>query len=147
SHHVLHGGLDANGQIVSVNHQIIGSEGGGPSPRMGGGGARLPYKFPTQVDGDGVRLATPTGFWRSVYASQNVFATESFFDELAAASGKDPYELRRALADSDRLRNVIEVAASKAGWGSALPKGSGRGMAALDHLGSFIAQVVELSVS
>jgi isoquinoline 1-oxidoreductase beta subunit len=147
SHHVLQGGLDAKGQIVAVKHQVIGSEGGGPSPRGGGQASSLPYNFPTQVQGTGVRLPTPTGFWRAVYASQNVFATESFFDELAFAAGKDPFELRRDLARSPRLRNVIEIAADKAAWGKPLPKGSGRGIAAVEHLGSFIAQVVELSVA
>jgi isoquinoline 1-oxidoreductase beta subunit len=151
SHHVLQGGLDSKGQIVVVKHQVVGSEGGGPSPRNGGQASSLPYNFPTQVEGTGVRLPTPTGFWRAVYASQNVFATESFFDELAFAAGKDPFELRRTLARSPRLRNVIEIAADKAGWVKPLPTGSGqragRGIAAVEHLGSFIAQVVELTVA
>ena len=41
----------------------------------------------------------PTAFWRSVGPSHNVFVTESFIDELAAAAKQDPVAYRRALLD------------------------------------------------
>jgi len=41
----------------------------------------------------------PTAFWRSVGPSHNVFVTESFMDELAAAAKQDPVTYRRALLD------------------------------------------------
>jgi isoquinoline 1-oxidoreductase beta subunit len=91
--------------------------------------------------------AIPTGYWRSVGLSQNTFFAESFLDELAAAGGKDPVELRRRLhAQSPRLVAVINLAAEKAGWGTPLPAGRFRGIAATAGFGSFNAQVAEVSV-
>ena len=90
----------------------------------------------------------PTAFWRSVGPSHNVFVTESFIDELAAAAKQDAVAYRRALLDrSPRAKAVLELAAEKAGWGQALPKGSGRGVALQFVFGSYLAQVAEVEVS
>ena len=71
----------------------------------------------------------PTAFWRSVGPSHNVFVTESFIDELAAAAKQDPVAYRRALLDkSPRAKAVLDLAAEKAGWGQPLPEGVGRGV-------------------
>ena len=68
-------------------------------------------------------------------------------DELAAAGGKDPVELRRRLlAKSPRLLGVLELAAEKAGWGKPLPAGHARGIAVVNNIGSYNAQVAEVSV-
>jgi hypothetical protein len=67
----------------------------------------------------------PTAFWRSVGPSHNVFVTESFMDELAAAAKQDPVAYWRALLDkAPRAKAVLELAAEKAGWGQPLLKGS-----------------------
>lgn len=90
----------------------------------------------------------PIGFWRSPGGSVSGFITESFADELAANAGKDPYEFRRQLlSESPRLRGVLDLAAEKAGWGKPLPSGRFRGIAVLDTIGSFVAQVAEVSVA
>jgi isoquinoline 1-oxidoreductase beta subunit len=89
----------------------------------------------------------PTSYWRSVGYSQNAFFAESFLDELAAAGGKDPVELRRRLlAKNPRMLGVLELAAEKAGWGKPLPAGRTRGVAVVNNIGSFNAQVAEISV-
>lgn len=89
----------------------------------------------------------PTSYWRSVGYSQNTFFTESFIDELAHAAGKDPVAFRRALlAKTPRLVGVLDLAAEKAGWGKPLPAGRYRGVALVDNLGSFNAQVAEISI-
>ena len=63
--------------------------------------------------------AVPTGFWRGVGPNNNVFAIESFIDELARKAGKDPVTFRRDnLGKTPRLLAAIDLAASKAGWGS-----------------------------
>ena len=89
----------------------------------------------------------PTLWWRSVGHTQNAFVTEVFFDELAHAAGKDPFELRRALlADHPRHLGVLELAASKAGWGEPLEAGRGRGIAVHQSFSSYVAEVVEVTV-
>jgi isoquinoline 1-oxidoreductase beta subunit len=108
-----------------------------------------PYAIPhVHVEYHDPGIGIPTGYWRSVGLSQNAFFAESFVDEVAAMSGKDPVALRRRLlSKSPRLLNVLEVAAEKAGWGKPLPAGRFRGVAAVAGFGSFNAQIAEVSVT
>ncbi|EAQ98220.1 xanthine dehydrogenase family protein molybdopterin-binding subunit [Congregibacter litoralis] len=90
----------------------------------------------------------PFGPWRSVDHSQHGFFTEAFFDEVAVAAGKDPYEYRMALLrDRPRHQKVLQTAAEQAGWGETLPKGRGRGISLQESFGSLVAQVVDVTVS
>ncbi len=94
------------------------------------------------------RLPIPTGYWRSVGLSQNTFFAESFLDEMAVAGRKDPVEIRRRMyAKSPRLLGVLNLAAEKAKWGTPLPAGRFRGIAAVAGFGSFNAQVAEISIA
>jgi len=88
----------------------------------------------------------PLGMWRSVSHSQNAFGKESFMDELAHAVGRDPYEYRRALLAGTRQAAVLELAATRAGWGRPLPPGRARGIAIVASYGSIVAQVAEVSL-
>jgi isoquinoline 1-oxidoreductase beta subunit len=89
----------------------------------------------------------PTGFWRSVGASQNGFFEESFVDELAAAAKKDPYEYRKALLSKQpRHLGVLNLAAEKAQWGKPLPKGVFRGIAVVEAFDTYVAEVAEVSI-
>jgi nicotinate dehydrogenase subunit B len=86
---------------------------------------------------------------RTLGAYANVFAIESFMDELAAAAGADPVEFRlRHLADP-RARAVVEAAASRAGWRTK-PGGDGRGrgigFAKYKNLSTYVAVVAEVEV-
>jgi len=86
-------------------------------------------------------------FWRSVGNSQNAFFAESFIDELAHAAKQDPFAYRRELlGEHPRHRAVLELAASKAGWGGPLPKGHAHGIAVCESFGSYVAEVVEASL-
>jgi isoquinoline 1-oxidoreductase beta subunit len=107
------------------------------------------YSIPNiLVDCHNVNPGIPVSYWRSVGYSQNTFFAESFLDELAHAGGKDPLEVRRRLlAKSPRALAVVELAAEKAGWGKALPAGHGRGISLANNIGSFTAQVAEVSVT
>ena len=89
----------------------------------------------------------PTGWWRGVGPTRSVFAVESFMDELAAAVQQDPVRYRRALLKEPRMRAVLDLAADRAGWGTALPAGSGRGVSIQYAFGSYLAQVAEVSVN
>ena len=88
-----------------------------------------------------------TGFWRGVGPNNNVFAIESFIDELARQAGQDPIAFRRAhLTGSPRLKAAIDLVADKSGWGGPLPARCGRGVAIQPSFASFIATVVECGV-
>lgn len=92
-------------------------------------------------------LTIPTGFWRGVGPNSNVFAIESFMDELARKLGKDPVAFRLSLLDgTPRLKAAVKLAAEKSGWGKPLPARAGRGIAAQVAFGSFIATVCEAEV-
>jgi isoquinoline 1-oxidoreductase beta subunit len=91
--------------------------------------------------------AVPTGFWRGVGPNNNVFAIESFMDELAKRAGKDPVAFRRdLLGNSPRLKAALDLAADKAGWGDPLPARTGRGVAVQVAFGSYIATIAEAEV-
>jgi isoquinoline 1-oxidoreductase beta subunit len=91
--------------------------------------------------------AVPTGFWRGVGPNNNVFAIESFIDELANKAGKDPVAFRVAMLEgTPRLKSAVQLAAQKSGWGNALPARAGRGIAAQISFASFIATVCEAEV-
>jgi isoquinoline 1-oxidoreductase subunit beta len=91
--------------------------------------------------------AVPTGFWRGVGPNNNVFAIESFMDELAAKAGKDPIVFRREmLVGAPRIRNVLDLVAEKSGWGQSLPARVGRGVCVQPSFGTSIATVVEAEV-
>lgn len=90
----------------------------------------------------------PTGPWRSVGASNNAFAIESFVDELACRARRDPLEYRLALlAGAPRHVAVLRCAAERAGWGSPPGPGRGRGIAVYRSFGSVVALVIEASVA
>ena len=112
------------------------------------GAANTPYAIPNlQVELHSPRNAVPVLWWRSVGHSHTAFVMESFLDELATATGKDPYQYRRALLlKHPRHLKVLETAAKKADWGVPLPKGRGRGIAVHESFGSFVAQVAEVSL-
>jgi isoquinoline 1-oxidoreductase beta subunit len=91
--------------------------------------------------------AVPTGFWRGVGPNNNVFAIESFMDELAKKAGKDPIDFRRGmLGKNPRLLAALNLAAEKSGWGQPLPDRVGRGVCVQPSFASFIATVVEAEI-
>jgi CO/xanthine dehydrogenase Mo-binding subunit len=112
------------------------------------GAAELPYAIPNlRVEFTPVETGIPVGFWRSVGHSHNAFTVEGFFDELCHLAKLDPYQARvQLLAKHPRHLGVLELAAQKAGWGSPLPPGVGRGIAVHESFHSWCAQVVEASV-
>ena len=150
--------LDASGTPVAWTHRIVappillkfGPLDKGIDRTLIDGASNLPYAIPNVfVDQVAVDLLpVPRGFWRSVGISQNAFVTECFFDEVAVAAGKDPYELRRQLLrDKPRHLRTLELAAQKAGWSTPLPTGRGRGIALAEWAPTTCAQVAEVSVA
>jgi nicotinate dehydrogenase subunit B len=89
-----------------------------------------------------------TSALRSLGAYLNVFAIESFIDELAVDAGLDPLEFRLAHLDDPRAREVLELAAAQSGWGDPLPGETGRGLgfARYKDKGAWCAVVAEVAV-
>ena len=93
------------------------------------------------------KLPIPVLFWRSVGSSHTAFAVESMIDELAHAAGKDPLSYRlELLAGKPRHTAALQLAAGKAGWGTAPPPGRARGLAVHESFGTVIAEVAEVSI-
>ncbi|MGH7118582.1 MAG: molybdopterin cofactor-binding domain-containing protein [Acetobacteraceae bacterium] len=153
-------GLDAKGMPVAWVHRFAGSSilarwlppafNNGLDPDTTDGAIDLAYTLPNlhveylRVEPPGI----PTAFWRSVGPSHNVFVTESFIDELAAAAKQDAIAYRRALLDNaPRAKAVLELAAEKAGWRRALPPRVGRGVSLQSVFGTYMAQIAEVEVS
>ncbi len=156
----LSAGLDDKGMPIAWNNRFAGSSiiarwlppgfNNGLDPDTTEGAIDLVYALPNlhveylRVEPAGI----PTAFWRSVGPSHNVFVTESFIDELAAAAKQDPVAYRQALLDkSPRAKAVLELAAQKAGWGKPLPAGVGRGVSVQFVFATYLAQVAEVEVS
>ncbi len=106
--------------------------------------------------------AVPRAWWRSVESSFNIFAVESFIDELAHAANQDPYQFRRRLLqlppiprdkeasdeppfEPQRLIAALDLAAKKGDWDKPLPPGRGRGIACTSVY-AYLAQVAEVTV-
>jgi isoquinoline 1-oxidoreductase beta subunit len=158
--HRLSAGLDGNGMPVAWNNHYAGSSviarylppafNNGLDPDTTEGAIDLVYDLPNlhveyvQVEPPGI----PTAFWRSVGPSRNVFVTESFMDELAAAAKQDPVTYRLALLDkTPRARAVLALAADKAGWGEKLPPRVGRGVSVQNAFATYMAQIAEVEVA
>ena len=116
----------------------------------GAGWMRLPiYNIPHFLFSmSDIPLPVPVGAWRSVEYSHTGFFGESFIDEMAALAGQDPLSYRRAHISDSRAVAVLDKVAIMSGWGKRnLPAGSGLGVAVVRSFGSYVAEVIEVSVT
>ena len=160
----LSAAMDAQGNVSSLT---IKSAGDPIGPRWFERAATIlngPFDMPDKTTAEGLfdlpygiahqhmshvhtRHDVPVGFWRSVGHSHNAFFSEGFIDELALEAKQDPYVFRRnLLKDAPRYLAVLNLAADKAKWGSALPAGHARGISLHESFGSIVAQVVDVSL-
>jgi isoquinoline 1-oxidoreductase subunit beta len=152
SYHQLSANLTAQGFPHTWTHTVatLDMDRGDHLAQPATDGADLPYSIATtQITGSQVSSAVPVGIWRSSNYSNTIFAVESFLDEVAAAGGVDPYRLRlHLLSNNPRLQRVVQLAASKARWGTPLPAGWGRGMASYVYFSeTAVAEVAEVSIA
>jgi CO/xanthine dehydrogenase Mo-binding subunit len=150
------GGLDASGKLVALKARVvsqpISATGKGKRGEVDrnavDGIMTMRYGIPNfLVEYGAPDIGVPTGHWRSVGPSQNIFIFESFIDELAHAAGRDPIDFRRELvANQPRHRRVLEAVAEQSGWGKALPAGHAHGIAMHEDKGTVVAQVAEVSI-
>jgi len=158
--------LDGDGKLVAWQHHVVAQSiiKGTPFESFAikngidglsvEGLADMAYEVPNLR----VELSTPDNIrvpvlsWRSVGHSSNAFVSEGLVDEAAAAAGKDPYQYRRdMLSKAPRLKGVLELAATKAGWGQPLKPGAagekrGRGIAVHEAFNTYVAQLAEVTV-
>ncbi|WP_297841012.1 xanthine dehydrogenase family protein molybdopterin-binding subunit [Pseudomonas sp.] len=157
--HSVSASLDAQGFPVALSHKIAGPSNlatFAPGWLKDGldidaveGSDVFAYDIPnmkteyTREDGP-----VPTGFWRGVGPTRNMLVLESFMDELAVKAGKDPLAYRLALLKKDkRAYKVLERAGELAGWGKKPAKGTGRGIALMHAWGTYLAQVIDVTVN
>jgi CO/xanthine dehydrogenase Mo-binding subunit len=166
--------VDWNYELWSNTHSMRPSEPGGtnllaswylaepqrPSqprimPQPAGGGDRnaVPlYDFPRQriVNNFIKDMPLRISALRTLGAYANVFATESFMDELALAAGADPVAFRLAHLTDARARAVIEAVARKAGWTESArgdgSRGRGIGFAQYKKLATYVAVIAEVAI-
>jgi isoquinoline 1-oxidoreductase beta subunit len=167
--HRVEAGLDARGMLVGWSHKLVTASilkdiapaavkngidfyclwGLADAPNSPMWNNRIQYEIPNlSIEFLMSSLPVPVAPWRSVQNGPNAFVIESFIDELAHAAGKDPLEFRlQNLKNNMRASRVLETAAEKAGWGKPIPKGEGRGIAQHACMGSYVAQIAEISVN
>jgi CO/xanthine dehydrogenase Mo-binding subunit len=124
-----------------------------PQPAGAGDRNAIPlYDFPNQkvvhhfIQDMPVRVSA----LRTLGAYANVFASESFMDELAAVAGADPVAFRLAHLKDLRARAVIEKAAQMAGWKAGEKgdgtRGRGIGFAKYKNLACYVAVIVDVEI-
>ncbi len=157
--HRMQGGLDRTGRPVALLHRVVApsiSEQRWPGSVRNGldgdaveGAQDIAYAVPNlRVEYGMLQTNVPSSWWRSVYTSQTVFASECFIDELAELAGTDPLVFRRALlTESPRHRAVLDLAEQASGWSTPLPAGRARGIA-LNRFwtDTIVAEVAEVSI-
>jgi isoquinoline 1-oxidoreductase beta subunit len=157
--HSVSASVDVHGNPVAISHKIAGPSNlarwapgalkDGLDGNSAEGSTQFAYDLPNYRS-EFIREDGPvvTGFWRGVGATRNMLVLESFMDELAIKARKDPLAYRLALLTKDkRAHHVLKRAGELAHWGSPLPAGSGRGIALLYAWDTYMAQVVDLTVS
>lgn len=162
--HAFTAGLDAAGKLVAWRGHFITFSSDGKAPVAGGNISASEFPLPllanTELTQTMLPLMTPCGAWRAPRSNAVAFAVQSFIHELAVAAGRDHVEFlleilgeprwmppaNQGALNTGRAAGVIKLAAEKAGWGKALPKGRALGLAFyFSHAGHF-AEVAEVSV-
>jgi len=122
-----------------------------PPQANGGGGDRnaIPlYDFPSWTIESHRLLTMPvrTSALRTLGGQGNVFALESFVDEIALMRGEDPVAFRLRHLKDERAKDVIQAAAKRANWKPAPKTGTGYGMgfARYKNTGAYCAAIAEI---
>ncbi|GAB3951158.1 xanthine dehydrogenase family protein molybdopterin-binding subunit [Spirosoma harenae] len=147
-------GVVANGEISAFKVKMAGQNNnhwrGGPKDKPNGSaseGFLKPYFDSIKnlsIQDVPFETPIPTMWWRSVYASTNGFAYESFLDELANEADKDPLVLRREYLKDERLHRQIAKLEEVSGW-KTRKKGEGYGVAMTECFASTVGHVVKVS--
>jgi isoquinoline 1-oxidoreductase len=142
----IRSGFDGDGRITAWDYHAVHTTTN--RPQIGQRGSDTPYAVD---DVRAVVAAGPAplqpGSYRSLGCAVNHFARESHIDEIAAALGMDPVELRLKNLPDPRYRAVLETAAGQFGWRTAAaPSGKGVGVAIGLDVGSYAAECVAIEL-
>ena len=155
-------GAVRDGKIVAWSDTIVGQSimKGSPFEAMAmkdgmdstayEGSNEIPYDVANfKCDLHQVDVGVPVLWWRSVGHTHTGYAVEAFVDELLEAAGKDPVEGRLELmSKKPRHAGVLRAVAELSDWKNAkLEPGRARGVAVVESFNTFVAQVVELSMT
>ncbi|MFN7166406.1 MAG: molybdopterin cofactor-binding domain-containing protein [Pannonibacter sp.] len=157
--HKVRAGLDANGNLLAWEHRIAGKSimigtameafvvKNGIDETMVEGVSNTTYALPAfALEVHATKTPIPVLWWRSVGHTHTAYVMETMIDRLAKEAGQDPVAYREALLKDDpRKLGVLKLAAEKAGWGNALPKGRYRGVAVHTSFNSHVAEIAEIS--
>jgi isoquinoline 1-oxidoreductase subunit beta len=168
--HFLKGGVDAAGKLT-VWHNDFVTLGTNSIEKTGNGGDVNGDEFPSRfipnfrLNRSIIESNLPTGYWRAPGSCGYGWAFQSFIDELAHAGGRDPVEFRLEILGADRdvpvsgggrgrpysatrMKNVLRLAAEKAGWGKTQrPRGQGQGVAFHYSHAGYVAIVADVTVA
>jgi len=148
--------LDGQGRIAAwhyaarMNPATGGSQAFAPgvAEMTAGRNAEPPYRLGRAlIELQVVPGEVPTASFRSLGAALNVFASESFIDELADAARQDPIAFRLRLTEDVRLRRVLAAVREHSRWDEPRPGGRGLGVACAIYHGTYVAQVAEVAVA
>ena len=171
--HALAATLDAQGTVTGWQHRVAATarkyRAAGMEEESDWIGCADPDGFPAggvpnyACEFAPLEFGLARGWWRAPLPTFVAFSTQSFVDEVAAASGQDPLVLRLKLLGESReldyrdhggpkfhtgrMSAVLKRAAERIGWGRRLPRGSGLGLAAHFVFGGYTAHAMEVSVS
>jgi len=140
----LQSALDKDGKVSGWTHCVVGD--GGVLLQTG---IRIPYyQVPNQhIESRGVSHGIRLKHWRGVGHVFNVYAIESFVDEMAAAERMDPFQFRfERMNISQRARACFEKVAQMADWKAPRPQGRALGVSISERSGSLGAGVAEISL-
>ena len=140
----LEAALGADGKVAGWQHCVVGDGG-----VLLATGIKIPYyQVPNQhIEMRGVPHGVRLKHWRAVGHVFNVFAIESFVDEMAAEQGMDPVDFRfQRMSISPRARAVFEKAAQMSDWKASRPAGRALGISISERSGSLGAGVAEISL-
>lgn len=147
--HKLTAALGAGGRITALRDRVVSQSITGAVPGMTDPSTvdDIPYAIPNRrVESHNTYLPVPPLFYRSVGATHNAFALETFVDEVAQKAGRDSVEFRLGLLkDRPRHRRALDMAADKANWGGKLHDGRFQGIAVYETFHTVVANVAEIA--
>ena len=172
-HHHLVAALDGRGRVTGWTQRLASTSKHYRRPDVKPEELWMPELYPDdfparlvpnlRLEWFDVQSGITRGSWRAPAHTANAFVTQSFLDEVAHATQRDPLALRLEMLGEDRefdyaqhggpkfstgrLRGVLQKVADEIGWGRKLPRRRGLGLAAHFTFGGYAAHAMEVEVT